>query len=189
MKELTNYILKFGNLNQQQINFIESKVTRLTLSKNEYFLEAGKIPEEIAFVLDGVLHSFFYNNKGEMITNYFIDENQFVTDYQKFSTNLPSSQYLQALTDCKLLIFSKKDYDEITNTIIVWKKIVSKMYQKCLLDAVDNLNSVASEDVSTRYLVLLKKHPNLANRIPLSYISEYLGISEESLSKIRNKND
>ncbi len=135
MKELTDYILKFGDLNKQQMDFIASKATSLILTKGEYFLEVGKIPMQVAFLLDGIFRFSYYNNKEEEITDYFIDENQFITEYKKFDANVSASEYLQAVTDCKLLVFSKKDWDEISNTIIGWDKIVDKMLKKYLLEA------------------------------------------------------
>ncbi|HZG25204.1 MAG TPA: Crp/Fnr family transcriptional regulator, partial [Chitinophagaceae bacterium] len=82
MEALTDYILKFGNLNKEQTDYIASKATRCTLPKGEYFSEAGKIPRQVAFVLDGIFRLSFYNEKGEEITNYFIHGNQFVVDYE-----------------------------------------------------------------------------------------------------------
>ena len=74
MNELINYILKFGNLNQQQIEFIKRKTTELELKTDDFFSEAGKIPMHIGFVVEGVFRCYYYNNRGEEITNYFIDE-------------------------------------------------------------------------------------------------------------------
>ncbi len=84
MEELINYILQFGNLNPRQIAFIKSQTSVLALQKNDYFSEAGKIPKYIGFVLEGVFRCSYYNNKGEEITHYFIDEGSFVSDQQKF---------------------------------------------------------------------------------------------------------
>ncbi|MBE9586239.1 Crp/Fnr family transcriptional regulator [Mucilaginibacter sp. JRF] len=185
MKELTDFILQFGNLNKQQISFIVSKATRLTLSKDEYFSEAGKIPRQVAFILDGIFRLSYHNNEGEEITNYFINGNQFLADYENFESNLPSTDNLQAVTKCELLIFSKKNWEEITNTIIDWDKIADKAYRKCLLETIEKRSPLVSEDATTRYLLFLEKFPTLANRIPLSYIASYLGITQQSLSRIR----
>ncbi|MBE9586235.1 Crp/Fnr family transcriptional regulator [Mucilaginibacter sp. JRF] len=185
MKAFIDYILQFGNLNKQQIDFIESKASRLTLPKDTYFIEAGKTPKQVAFLLEGIFRFTFYDKYGKEITIYFIDRNQFITDYPKFKASLPASKYLQSVTDCKLLVFSKKDWDEITNTITVWDTIVSKMYQKCLFDAL-NKNPLDTDDETTRYLSLINKSPKLANNVPLSYIASYLGITEEALVEIRN---
>ena len=59
-----SYILQFGNLNQQQIDFISSRVSEMTLRQDRYFSEAGKVPKQIGFVLEGVFRFCYYNNKG-----------------------------------------------------------------------------------------------------------------------------
>ena len=84
MEALIDYLLQFGNLNKQQIDFITSKSTELALRKEEYFSEAGKIAKQVGFILDGILRICYYNNKGEEITKYFIDENNFVVDLDSF---------------------------------------------------------------------------------------------------------
>lgn len=185
MNELINYILKFGNLNQQQIEFIQSKATEMELQKDDYFSEAGKIPRYLGFVLEGVFRFCYYNNKGEEITSYFIDENSFFSDQQKFETQTAASNYIQAVTKCKLLVFSKKDLNDIANTIIGWDKIETKIYQKCMTEAVERRSPLVSEDAATRYLSFMEKFPTLVNRVPLSYIASYLGITQQSLSRIR----
>ncbi len=185
MNELINYILQFGNLNQQQVDFIKSKTTELELQKDEYFSEAGKIPRQLGFVLEGVFRFCYYNNKSEEITNYFIDENSFVSDQQKFTAQTAASEYIQAVTDCKLLVFSRKDWDEILNTIIGWDKIATKITQKCLTEAMERRSPLVSEDATTRYVSFIKKFPSIVNRVPLSYIASYLGITQQSLSRIR----
>jgi CRP-like cAMP-binding protein len=185
MNELINYILQFGNLNKQQIDLIASKATEMELRKDEYFSEAGKIPRQIGFVLEGVFRFCYYNNKGEEITNNFVEENSFVADYQKLELNVAASEYIQAVTNCKLLVFSKKDWEGLSNTIIGWDKIVAKVYQKCLLEAIDRRSPLVAEDATTRYLSFIERFPSLANRVPLSYIASYLGITQQSLSRIR----
>lgn len=185
MEELINFILRFGNLNQQQTKYIKNKASELVLRKNEYFSEAGKIPRCVGFVLEGVLRCCYYNNKGEDITNYFVDEYSFVSDQQKFESQTIATDYVQAVTNCTLLVFSKNDWDDISNTIIDWDRIATKLVQRCLIDALDRRSPLVSEDATTRYLSFLEKFPKLANRVPLSYVASYLGITQQSLSRIR----
>ena len=137
MKELIDYILKFGNLNKQQTDFIVSKAKTLILYKNEYLSEAGKVPKYLGFVLEGVFRFCYYNDKGEDITYYFFDENNFVADYPKFEVQAVASEYVQAVTDCKLLVFSKKDWDEISTIIIDWHTISAKIEKKCLTNSME----------------------------------------------------
>ena len=185
MEKLIEYILRFGNLNQQQIDFIKSKTTELELKKDDYFSEAGKIPKYIGFVLEGVFRCCYYNNKGEEITNYFIDEYSFVSDQQKFEAQAAATDYIQAVSDCKLLAFTKKDWDALSNTIVDWDRIAAKITQKCLTDAMDRRSPLVSEDGTTRYLSFLEKYPMLINRVPLSLVASYLGVTQQSLSRIR----
>lgn len=185
MEELITYILRFGNLNKQQIELIMSKATEIRLNKDEYLSEAGRVPKQVAFVLEGIFRFCYYNNKGEEITDYFIDENHFVTDYQNFEAGMASSQYVQAVTDCRVLLFSKKDWDELLHTIIGWDKMVVKIVHKCLIEKIERRSPLVSEDATTRYQSFIGKFPSLANRAPLSYIASYLGITPQSLSRIR----
>lgn len=182
MKELIEYILQFGNLNKQQLDLITSKTTEKELRKDDYFVEAGKMFNQVVFILDGILRICYYNNKGEEITKYFVDENHLFANPYK---NEPMTEYIQAITDCKLIVFSQQDWDELSNTIVGWNDITNKIFQKALVEKLDRRSSLVSEDATTRYLTFLQKFPTLANRVPLSYVASYLGITQQSLSRIR----
>jgi CRP-like cAMP-binding protein len=185
MKELIEYILQFGNLNKQQIDLITSKATELNLKKDAYFSEAGKIAQQVGFILDGIARVCYYNNKGEEITKYFIEENNMVVDLNSFDNEIPSSSYVEAITDCRIIVFSKKDWKDLSNTIVGWDAIVQKIISKALLQKVERISPLLSEDATARYLRFLEIYPKVANRIPLSYIASYLGVTQSSLSRIR----
>jgi len=185
MKEFIDYILQFGTLNQQQIDLILKKITTLELQKDYYFSEAGKVSNQVGFVLDGIVRVCYYNNKGEEITKYFIDENNLVVDLESFETETPSTAYVQAVNDCKILIFSRKDWRELSDTIVGWDAIVHKLISKALRQKVERRSPLISEDATTRYLMFLEIYPNIVNRVPLSYVASYLGITQSSLSRIR----
>src|SRR5690554_2028880 len=127
MEEMIQYVLQFGMLNKQQIELITSKGKLLEVKKENYFSEAGKIPKQVGFIVGGVIRGCYYNNKGEEITRCFINESSFVCDYINFETNTTSSEYLQAITDCSLVVFSKKDWEELSHIIVGWDNIKNKM--------------------------------------------------------------
>lgn len=185
MKELFEYILRFGNLNQQQIDFITSKAQEIDLPKDHYFSEAGKVASQVGFIVDGILRVCYYNNQGEEITKYFIEENNLVVDLESFDNEICSSTYVQAITDCTLMVFSKKDWNELLQTIVGWEVIVHKIISRALIQKVERRSPLVSEDAKTRYLKFMDIYPNLVNRIPLSYIASYLGMTQSSLSRIR----
>lgn len=185
MKDFINYVLQFGNLNPQQIELLLKKATELELRKDDYYLEAGKISSRFGFITEGVARVSYYNNKSEEITKYFIEENNIVVDLESFDNQIPSIAYVQAITDCKIVVFSKKDWQELLNTIIGWDAIVHKIISRALLQKVERISSIVAQDATTSYLTFLEKYPTLANRIPLSYLASYLGITQSSLSRIR----
>lgn len=98
-----------------------------------------------------------------------------------------SSAYVQAITDCKLIVFSRKDRLELLDTIVGWETIVHKIISKALGQKVERRSPLVSEDAATSYLKFLEIYPNVVNRIPLSYVASYLGITQSSLSRIRKK--
>lgn len=185
MKELVQYILQFGNLNQQQIDLISKKATEINFAKDEYFSEAGKVSVQVGFIIDGIMRVCYYNNKGEEITKYFIEENNLVVDLESFNNSVCSSAYVQAVTDCTLIVFSKPDWEELLATIVGWDTIVHKIISRALMQKVDRRSPLVSEDATTRYLSFMEKYPKVVNRIPLSYLASYLGITQSSLSRIR----
>ncbi len=185
MEKFIDYVLQFGNLNKQQIDLITSKATELELHKDDYYWEAGKTVKQIGFLTDGVLRVYYYTNNGEENTRYFIDENHLILDGPTAEGNYIPSEYLQAVTDCKLTVFSKKGWKEISDTIIGWENIVQKINNKQHTEKIERRSILVSQDAATRYDEFIHKFPTLANRVPLSYIASYLGITQSSLSRIR----
>lgn len=185
MEEFIKYILQFGNLNQQQIDLIKSKATETTLQKDDYYWEAGKTVKQIGFLTHGVLRVYYYNNKGEEITRYFIDENHLILSGNTVDEAYTPSEYLSAITDCRLIVFSKQDWKEICQTIIGWDLILQKIVSKYHSEKMARRSELIPQNATERYLDFIQKFPTLVNRVPLSYIASYLGITQSSLSRIR----
>ncbi|KUJ59242.1 cyclic nucleotide-binding protein [Flavobacteriaceae bacterium CRH] len=185
MEILINYLLQFGNLNKQQIELIKSKVVFRETKKEVFYHEAGKIPNEIIFLTEGIMRICYYNYKGDEITKYFIDENNFLADINSYNQEIPSTEYVQAVTDCKYIVLSKSAMKELSATIIEWDKIIAKITSKGLADKVNRISPMMTENAKERYEKFINNFPDQANRIPLSYLASYLGITQSSLSRIR----
>lgn len=185
MEQLINYLLQFGNLNPHQIELIKSLAVIKTTPKEEYYHEAGRIPREIIFLTEGIMRVCYYNNKGEEITKYFLEENRFIADVNSYNQGIPSTEYIQAITDCEYIVLSKSALDELSMTIVGWDAIISKITAKALAEKVNRISPMMTEDATERYLTFLTNFPTLANRVPLSYLASYLGVTQSSLSRIR----
>ncbi len=185
MNALIDYLLQFGKLNAEEINLVQSKFYAVIIQKGDYFSEAGKTAKQIAFIKSGIIRVCFFNNKGDEITRYFLDENNFAVDLNSYNTQIPSSEYLQAVSTCELFVITREQMEELSEAIPNWDDIISKIIAKALVEKVTRISPMLSEDASTRYLNFLKQYPKLANRIPLSMLASYLGITQSSLSRIR----
>jgi CRP-like cAMP-binding protein len=185
MDELFTYLLQFGSLNQRQLDLIASKATALSLPKDAYFLEAGHVARQVGFLLEGVLRICYYNNKGDEITRNFVDEHHIVADLRGLEYGQASAEYVQAVTDCQLLLFTKRDWDELAQTIVGWSDMVHKMTSRHLMEKLARISPMVAQDATTRYLEFMENYPRLAGRVPLSHLASFLGITQSSLSRIR----
>ncbi|UOB17446.1 Crp/Fnr family transcriptional regulator [Abyssalbus ytuae] len=187
MEKLISYILQFRHLNSQQIQLVKENVSTLELAKDEYFSEAGKIPNKIGFVIEGILRVCYYDREGNEVTRYFVEENNFAVDINSFNNQIPSTEYVQAIIPTKLLVFSKSSMQNLSDTIIDWDNIIAKITNKSLIAKINRISPMLAEDAKTRYLEFYKRFPGLVNRIPLNYLASYIGITKNSLSRIRNE--
>jgi len=185
MDDLFAYLLQFGSLNQQQLDLIASKASPLALRKDDYFLEAGHVARRVGFLREGVLRICYYNNQGQEITRNFIDELHLTTNLRGLEDGLASPEYVQAVTDCRLLVFTKADWDELAATIEGWRDLVHQLTARHLHEKLARISPMLTQDATTRYQEFLANYPRLANRIPLSYLASFLGMTQSSLSRIR----
>ena len=185
MDELFAYLLQFGSLNQQQLDLIARKATPLSLPKDAYFLEAGHVARQVGFLLEGVLRICYYNKQGDEVTRNFIDERHLTTDLRGLEYGLASPEYVQAVTECRLLVWAKRDWEELAHTIVGWSEMVHQMTSKHLREKLARISPMMAQDATTRYLEFIEHYPQLAGRIPLSYLASFLGITQSSLSRIR----
>ncbi|RYG28862.1 MAG: cyclic nucleotide-binding domain-containing protein [Chitinophagaceae bacterium] len=153
--------------------------------EGEFFSQAGKTARQVGYLTKGAMRVCFYGVNGEEFTRCFMEENRFAVDYNSFLNELPCAEYVEALTDCEMLVFEKPDFTELANTIPDWSPIITKIMAAAMMRKVSEAHQMLSEDATARYLTFLEKNPGLANRIPLSILASYLGITQSSLSRIR----
>ncbi|PUZ26422.1 Crp/Fnr family transcriptional regulator [Chitinophaga parva] len=184
MDELIAYILKLGQVDEQGIAHIREHASYMELPKDGYFSKVAHIPQQVGFILEGVIRGYYYNAAGEQVTRCFIAENSLVADYIHFEAGTRSSEYLQACTPCRLIAFEKKDWEALSHLVEGWDAIKHKMVHLCMYQK-SRKGPVISQDATTRYREFMENYPTLIQRVPLSYIASYLGVTQQSLSRIR----
>ncbi|WP_298146511.1 Crp/Fnr family transcriptional regulator [Flavobacterium sp.] len=183
-----DYLQQFNSLNQQQIELINSHLICNQYKEGEYFLEAGKISDQVGFIVDGVFRVCYYSNKGNEITRYFLHEINFIVDLNSYNKGIPSSEYIQSVTDSSVVILRKKSMEELSKTIIGWDALLSKITAISLSEKVARVSLMIPQDAAERYDFFLESFPKIANRVPLQYIASYIGVTKSSLSRLRRVN-
>jgi len=170
MEALICYLLRFGQLDQEQIELIKSKGEVINIKKGACFSEAGKIAKRVGFVIEGVLRVCYYNERGEDLTRLFISENHFAVDVNSFYSETKSEVYIEAITDCTLVVFSKTVFTELADAIAGWNGIFAKITSIALTNKLKASNDRLAQDAKTRYLEFLDLHPGLANKIGRAHV-------------------
>jgi CRP-like cAMP-binding protein len=148
-------------------------------------LQEGHMARELFFVEDGVLKITAVNEKGKDITYFFVKEQQFCTILNSFNNQLPASESIYAACDTTVLVFSKTSLEYLYKQLPYIKEVITQIMQQRLLDKIALRNRYMGEDSASRYQLFLEQQPDVALRVSLTDIASYLGITPQSLSRIR----
>ncbi|UQB69803.1 Crp/Fnr family transcriptional regulator [Epilithonimonas zeae] len=185
MKEFTDFLSQFGNLNRQQIELIGSKSITLKLNKNDHFWEMGKASKYVGFVKSGILRVYYNNDKGDEVTHYLVEENHWLSDWDNQDQSVIPIANLQAITPCSFVAFLKKDWNLLLQSVDGLNDTIQKIIINHKSKKLERRSRLICEDTTERYLSFLEQYPNMVNRIPLSYVASYLGMKQPSLSRVR----
>lgn len=156
-------------------------------NRNEFIIQAGEVPKFSIFVLKGCLRQYIVNEKGEESIVYFAEERHFIGDLPSIRNKTISNYNFQAIEECELLTISAENWEQAFIKFPWWTEAHITGYQKwaaLLQQQMAERHTLTGEE---RYLNLLKAKPKLFQRVPQHYIASYLGISPETLSRIRKK--
>jgi CRP-like cAMP-binding protein len=157
------------------------------IRKKEFYFRAGETCRVRAYLNRGCMRNFVVDVQGHERILFFSFEDWWVGDFESFYTGNPGTNYVQALEDCELLIISKEDFLKIEsrNTKLKqWYTFKMARSASASLKRIEELRTLSAEE---RYLQLLKKQPDIFQRIPLQYIAAYLNIEPQSLSRMRKR--
>jgi len=181
--QLFNQIAPLAN---EDIELIQTSFKPYQLKKGDYFLKAGEKNEYIAFLQQGLVRYFVDKNNTEA-TFEFTQEGEFIGDYQSFTKQTPSLQYIQAIEDCSLLRITLADVQHIFNHTKHGNKLGRIIVEHRFDVMVNQLLSIYMQNPEDRYKRFVANYTNLAQRIPQYLIASYVGIQPQSLSRMRKR--
>ena len=188
MKQIKKYIDQIATISDEDWDFFKSKLQRRTLPKKTIFLKINQIENHISFIESGVVRLFIpKENPEKEITFGFSFKDQFVSAYDSFLTQKPSLYQLQTLTETSILSITYKDLQAVYKTTQIGDLIGRLTAERLFLIKSKREQNLLNLSAEERYLKLFKERPELLKVIPLKYISSYIGVTAQALSRIRKR--
>lgn len=160
-------------------------LTTKTVHKSEIFLEEGQKCNYFFLVLKGFVRVYYYDLDGHEITHWFSADEMMVTSPFSFFKNEPNILYFQALEDTELLLITKEQIDSILLHDPSLSDNIRNLYVEFAMILSRRVMSIHTQTAEDRYLQLMEVHPYLFHKAKLAHIASYLGITPQSLSRIR----
>jgi CRP-like cAMP-binding protein len=187
---MSNYLDKINTyihqLDPESLAALAHISTEKTFKKGDLLLRQDQICSKSYLIKQGVVRKYYLNNGKEMTTELLF-ENDIAVSFQSYTLQQPSREMMQALTDVKV---SATDYEVFQKAkknhpkLVVLDLMMTEYHTIWLEERLFQFHTLSATD---RYLLLIKEHPHFIQHVSLTHIASYLGISLETLSRIRAK--
>lgn len=173
-------------LNPQSIPLLDQESFPLILKKGAFLVKPGRDNDKLFLVLNGVIRGFI-KEEGKEITTWINEENEVVGTIRNMGLNMPCEEYVQAIEDAVVIAipFSLMDqmYEQFPESNIIGRKLLEENYRGSEERAY--ISRIPSAE--KRYKRFMQTQPGLLNRIALKYIASYLGMTIETISRVRSR--
>lgn len=183
----TGYLRSKITLTEQNLRDIQSLFTVKSVEKGKILLDIGEICHYSYFVTKGCLRSYVIDEKGKEHILQFAIENWWISEQISFMNNEPALYYIDAVEDTEFIAMDLNTVEEFHRLVPAAKEMNRKLQMYSLRSFQKRLISHLSATGEERYLSFIKTYPPLALRLPQKMIASYLGVTPESLSRIRKE--
>jgi CRP-like cAMP-binding protein len=157
-----------------------------TVEEGDILVRAGEYCNDIYFVESGLLRGYYYQDDKE-ITNWFTREGEFATNFYSFITKVPSSETIEAVEDCEMIQVPYANLQQLYRDYPETERLGRILTENYYIRLEERLLGLQFTTAKERYENLMKNNPGLILRAQLGHIASYLGITQETLSRIRAK--
>ncbi len=182
-----SYLLSKAEFSPADIERIEALTVTKILSKHQFLLRADEVCVAQAFVTSGCLRSYSVNNKGAEHILYFAVENWWISDQESLNTGQPSAYSIDAIEESTVVLIKKDDMERLRREIPTFDRLVNTTLYRSFLTSQTRIHSAISYSAEEKYREFVEKYPILARRIPQHMVAAYLGMTTETLSRVRRK--
>lgn len=180
-----NFLSLFTNISATDKEIINDHLSYRRVAEGEILFEQGGVCKEMFFIAKGVIRIVALNEKGNKMTYFFLKENQLCSILNSFNNNIRAAEGIEAACVAELIVLKKQKLLQLYEKLPYLKELITAITTQSLLDKIQVRNSYLGEDAATRYRNFLVRQPDIALRVSLSDIASYLGITQQSLSRIR----
>lgn len=184
METLLNYISSIYPINNALKEDLAFLVKRKFLPKKSQLLKPGEIANRIYFLEQGLARAYYYK-EGNEITSWFMAENDVIISVYSFFLQKPGVEYIELLEDSVVYYIDYKTIQEIYRDHIEFNFVGRILTEKYYVLSEERAMSLRMHSARERYGLFMENYSFLVNRVPLFYIASYLGMSRETLSRIR----
>ena len=174
-------------LTEEEFNFCKTLFFPKKLRKKQYLLQEGDVCKYVSFIEKGMLRTYTVDEKGNEHILSFSMEGWWTADLYSFFTSEPSLYNIEALQNCELLLLPKSSWDILLEKIPALERYFRIIIQNNLMAMQRRLLGSMSETAQEKYTKLVATFPDCIHRVPQHMIASYLGISRETLSRIRRQ--
>lgn len=184
---LNTYLSSNLGINDQEILAIIENCTIKNVKKDEFLLNADEYCKHTFFVEKGLLRQYSIDEKGKEHILSFAPENWFVTDRESAYFNKPSVYFIQALEDSTVVLLDENFLHLLSEKIENFTDFNNKLLHNHIRHLQTRINLLLSASAEDRYLQFIKMYPDILLRVPQTMVASYLGITPESLSRVRKE--
>jgi CRP-like cAMP-binding protein len=182
---LVSKIVQLSKLSKEAENFLTNSIESFHFKKNETVLQQHSICNYLYYVKSGILGSYYHTEEKE-VCNWIAAENDFATSYYSFISRKSSFEIIECYEDTELQAISYSKVQEMYSLFPETERAGRLIFEEYYLRLEERLLSIQFKSAKERYDLLMKRSPQFILRAPLGRIASYLGMSQETLSRIRS---
>jgi len=184
---LYTYLSQRMQLTLQEFDLVRDLFIPRSMKKGELLLREGEVAKYGAFVCKGCLRSYVVDNKGKEHIVQFAPENWWLSDIDSMLHKKPSLYFMDAIEPTEVLLAEMTSFQKMLDQLPGFAESFRLGQQKHTAAKDKRIVSSLTADAETKYQEFLDKYPGIAQRVPLHMIASYLGISPETLSRVRKR--